>query len=402
MTLAERAATTPARSAGRRLRILWLIKGLDAGGAELLLSMTARVRDRRAFDYEAAYLLPWKAGLVRDLEAQGVTVHCLDGGREWDLRWAARLRRLVRERRFDIVHVHSPYVAGIARLALRSLRPAVRPRLVTTEHLPWWGYVPPTRWLNRLTFGLDDANLAVSRTVRDSIPRRLRGRVQVVVQGIFVEKVRRQIRYRDQVRAELGVGHGEVVVGTVAHFRSQKAYPDLLRAARVVVDAGVPVTFVAVGQGPQEEEIRSLHRSLGLENRFRFLGFRSDATRVLAAFDIFTLTSLFEGLPLALMEALVLGVPVVATAVGGIPEGVSDGVEGLLVPPSRPERIAEALLALIRDEALRSKMGAAAARRGQDFDIAAAARQAEAAYHQVVSVSKLARGPAPRTVDRGR
>ena len=380
MRVSERAAGRRAPP-DRRLRVLWLIKGLDAGGSELLLSMMAEVRDRDGFDYEAAYLLPWKRGLVADLERAGVTVHCLRGGREWDLRWAIRLRRLIRERGYDVVHVHSPYVAGIARVAIKTL-PA-RPRLVYTEHLPWWGYVRPTRALNRLTYGLDDVNLAVSRTVADSIPRKLRDRVSVVVQGIFPERVRDQLRFRDEMRAELGVGPDEIVVGTVAHFRPQKGYPVLLEAARRVVDSGLPVRFVAVGRGPEEDHIRSIHARLGLGDRFLLTGFREDATRVMTAFDLFVMASHYEGLPLALMEALVLGTPVVATAVGGIPEGIKDGVEGLLVPPSRPEALAHAILTLVRDPGLRARMADAAADRGRAFDIRGSAAAVEALYREV-------------------
>ncbi|HYZ11507.1 MAG TPA: glycosyltransferase, partial [Actinomycetota bacterium] len=379
-----RHAAAPAEPrAGAPIRVLWLIKGLDPGGAELLLTMLAEVRDGDGFEYEAAYLLPWKRGLVDQLEHAGVAVHCLHGGREWDLRWAGRLRRLVRERRYDIVHIHSPYVAGIARLALRSLPRKVRPRIVYTEHVPWWGYVPASRILNAATFWLDDATVAVSRAVRESIPRRRRDGVDVVVHGIDVEAVRAVGRSREEERARLGIGPDDVLIGTIAHFRPQKAYPDLLRAARLVLDAQPRATFIAVGRGPEERRIRKLHRELGLGDRFRFAGFRSDATRVLAACDIFVLASLFEGLPLALMEALALGVPVVATEVGGIPEGVTHGEEGLLVPPSRPDLLADSLTTLVRDEELRARMTAAAARRGGEFDIAVASHRVEAIYHRL-------------------
>jgi glycosyltransferase involved in cell wall biosynthesis len=367
----------------RRLRVLWLIKGLDPGGAELLLSMMAQVRDR-SIDYEAAYLLPWKRGLVAELEAQGVPVHCLDGGREWDVRWAHRLRRLVEKRGYDIVHIHSPYVAGIARIALRSLPRSIRPRLVYTEHLQWWGYVWPTRLLNRLTYRLDDADLAVSRTVRDSLPTRLRKRVEVVVQGIFPEQVRSHHAAREAVRNELGVAPDEVLVGTVAHFRTQKGYPVFLAAARRVLDAGLPVRFVAVGRGPEEADIRARHRDLHLGDRFILAGFREDATRIMAGFDLFVLASHYEGLPLALMEALALGIPVVATRVGGIPEGVTDGREGLLVPPSRPDLLAAAIERLVEDPELRERMSAAAAEAGGSFDIAQVTRTVERIYREVM------------------
>lgn len=378
------ARSMPARP-GQRARILWLVKGLDPGGAELLLSMAAKVRDQERFDYEAAYVLPWKNGLAGELEASGVPVHCLQGGPEWDIRWVRRLRHLVRERQFDVVHIHSPYVAGLARPALKMLPTASRPRIVYTEHLPWPGYVWPTRLLNRMTFALNDKAVAVSNSVRESVPSSLRAKVQVVIHGVFAERMRQQSLARDDVRTELGIEAGELVVGTVAHLRRQKGYPVLLEAARQVIDSGLAVRFVAVGRGPEQSEIRSLHRQLKLDDRFFFTGFRSDAVRVMSAFDIFVLASWNEGLPVTVMEALTLGIPVVATAVGGTPEILTSGVEGLLVPPGRPDELAKAIDVLAGDPDRRRQMAEAAVRRAPTFDIRAATRTVEATYRSLIT-----------------
>src|ERR1044072_4743246 len=104
-----------------RIRVLWLTKGLGPGGAERLLVSFAAVADRERFDLQAAYLLPWKDHLVADLAALDVPGVCLDGRRAVDLRWLARLRDVVRNRSIDIVHMHSPLVAAMARPALRAL-----------------------------------------------------------------------------------------------------------------------------------------------------------------------------------------------------------------------------------------------------------------------------------------
>jgi L-malate glycosyltransferase len=367
----------------RRLRVLWLIKGLGPGGAENLLSMIAEVRDRSAFEYELAYLLPWKDAMVTDLEAQGIAIHCLNGTKEWNPRWTLRLRRLLTSGRFDIVHVHSPYVAGLARLVVRSIPRSRRPKMVSTEHVPWWSYARPTRVLNALTFPLDDAHLTVTRAVQASIPTRLRRDVRVVLHGVFVGRVGQQRQFRDGVRAELGVLPEEVLVGTVANFRAQKGYPDLLRAAKRVIDQGLPARFVAVGQGPLEEDIRALHRELDLGDRLILTGYREDATRILAGCDIFFLASLYEGLPVALMEALALGLPVVVTDVEGIREVVTDGVEAILAPPSRPDVLAEALEAVIRQPEERERMARAAQTRASSFEIGIAARKVEQIYREV-------------------
>ena len=142
--------------------------------------------------------------------------------------------------------------------------------------------------------------------------------------------------------------------------------------------------FIAVGQGPQEAEIRALHARLGLGDRLQLLGHRPDAVRVMGACDVFCLASHHEGLPVALMEALVLGLPVVATAVGGVTEVVDDEQEGLLVAPGRPGELATALVRMLTDAAGREAMASAAVTRGETLSIEAAVRRTEAVYAALV------------------
>lgn len=364
----------------RPIRVLHLIKGLGPGGAEKLLVSAARVRDREAFDYSVVYLLPWKTAFVRDLEDLGVPTQCLGVRHEQDLRWLLRLRRLLERQRYDVVHVHSPYVAGMTRLVVRSMPEQTRPPLVSTEHNVWSSHTRASRALNTTTFPIGNAWLAVSDEVRGSVPVRLQKRVEVVVHGIVMGDVERARAQRDSVRTEIGLRDGEVVIGTVANFRAQKGYPDLLAATRVLADRKVPARFVIVGQGPLEDEIRALHASLGLDGYVDILGYRDDAIRVLAGCDLFALASHYEGYPVAVMEALAVGLPIVATAVGGIPEAVREGVEGLLVPARRPDLLADAIETLVRDPVRRVEMGKAAAERGRRYDIDAAVRRTEQIY----------------------
>ncbi|MFM8305451.1 MAG: glycosyltransferase, partial [Actinomycetota bacterium] len=323
------------------MRVLLLTKGLGPGGAERLLVEQARARAPEV-EYHAAYLLPWKQHLVADLEGLGVPTHCLGVRTEADLRWLRRLARLLRDQQFDVLHAHSPVSGALARVLVRTVFPTVG--FVYTEHNRWPSHHRATRALNRATFSLSDAALAVSGEVADSMTPAARARTEVVIHGIDLEAVRVHRGARDAVRSELGVGPDEVLAVTVANLRANKRYPDLLAAARRVLDAGAPVRFVAAGQGPLEDEIRREHTRLDLGDRFRLLGYRDDAPRVIAAADLFVLASSHEGLPVAVMEALALGVPVVATAVGGLFEAITDGVDGLLVPPEDPEALAAAIL----------------------------------------------------------
>lgn len=380
-------STSPVSSPGPRapapperpIRVMWLVKGLGPGGAEKLLTLSARRRDRSALSCEVVYLLRHKDALVAEIESEGVGTTCLGVSRGSDLRWLARLRRRLVSSPVDVVHAHSPLVAIGARLVLRTMPRRIRPPMVTTEHNVWQSHHPVTRWADNLTFGFDKAHLAVSGAVRDSLPPSLVDDVEVVIHGVDVEAVA-ALADREGMRRELGIGPDELVVGTVANLRGPKAYPDLLAAARRVLDERPDVRFVAVGQGPLEDQIRRLHAELGLDDRFLLLGYRTDAVRVLSGYDIFCLASHHEGLPVALMEALVIGMPIVATAVGGVAEVVSDGEEGVLVPPAQPDRLADALLDLARDPHRRAAMATAARDRGVALSVDASVRRNEAIY----------------------
>ena len=179
------------------LRVLWVIKGLGPGGAERLLVEQAATGDRDRFRYECAYLLSWKQHLVPELE--GLDVPTIGLGVRWELdpRWVVRLHRLLRHERYDVVHVHSPAVAAVTRVLVRTLPRSRRPAVVYTEHNVWSSHNVVTRTVNALTYPLDDATLAVSEEVRSSVWSRWRSRVQVVVHGVDVDRVRVQVARRD-------------------------------------------------------------------------------------------------------------------------------------------------------------------------------------------------------------
>jgi glycosyltransferase involved in cell wall biosynthesis len=362
--------------------VLWLIKGLGPGGAEQLLVHQAAVRGE-GVEYEAVYLVPSKDHLVAQLEAHGVAARCYGSGTTPDLRWLLRLRRRLQKGDIDVVHVHSPLVAGLARLVVRSVPRRTRPALAYTEHNRWAQYGAPTRWLNRITYPLDDWQIAVSDGVRASIARRARQRVETVVHGIDREAVAALAVHRDDVRRSWGLDEETVVVGTVANLRVEKAYPDLVAAAERLSDRRAVV--VAIGQGPLESEIRARVAASGLGDRFRLLGYHPDAARLMSAFDVFVLSSHHEGLPLAAMEAQTLGLPIVATSVGGLPEVVEDGVTGRLVPPGQPSRLAAVLDEVVADGELRAAMGKAAVLASERFDIRVAAARLEAGYRRLAS-----------------
>jgi glycosyltransferase involved in cell wall biosynthesis len=362
--------------------VLHVIKGLGPGGAERLLVSLAGARSPDV-DIEVAYLLPEKSHLASELEASGAVVHLLSGRRGLaDLRWPRRLVELVRERAYDVVHLHSPAVAAIARVAMRLGR--LRPVVASTEHNVWRAFAPMTRLANGLTLGMDDLRLAVSEEVRSSTWPRWRDDIDVVIQGIPVQVLRHRRAERAAARRRLGLSDRDLLAATVANFREKKDYPTLLRAARACADRP-QMSFVSIGQGPLQAELQAEHARLGLGDRFRFLGYVPDPAAVVVAADVFVLTSRHEGLPISLLEAMALGVPPVATAVGGIPEVVTDGVDGVLVAPGDPEAVAGALRGLVDDPARRRALGERASARAGAFDISGTQAELEARYRAALA-----------------
>lgn len=340
--------------------------------------------DPDRFRVEVAYLLPWKDALAGAMEDRGVAVHCLDGRRELDGRWLLRLRALVRSGDFALVHTHMPYPAIGARLVLSH------PPIIHTEHNLWDRYRQPTRWANAATFGRNRRAIAVSRSVAASIrpPRWVRAPpVEVVVHGIDVTAVCSGYEARAQARAALGLAADDPVIGTVGNFTAKKDQVTLLSSFHLLLADHPRARLVLIGSGPLEDDLRAAADGLGIADRVSFAGSRTDVPRLLPAFDVFALSSRYEGLPIALLEALATGLPCVTTSAGGIPEVVEDGREGFLVDPGDAVALAHRLGLVLGDDALRQTMGRAAASRGGQFGIGPAVARIQDLYDEVLAES---------------
>ena len=373
------------------VRVLWLTKGLGLGGAERLLTLTAARIDRSRFEVEVAYLLPWKDAFVPDLEGAGVPTVCLGSRDGADPRWPLRLRRLLRDRDHAIVHTHSPVPAAAARLLVRT--PA---RLVHTEHNVWDRYRRPTYVANALTYPRNEAVIAVSDGVAESIrrPRWAPGRyptVETLLHGVEPASTPRGSEARLAARRELGIDDLAPVIGNVANLTLKKDHAGLLAAFDLVRRRVPEAVLLLVGAGPLEADLRAEVRDRELDDSVRFLGSRDDVPELLPALDVFVLSSRFEGLPISLLEAMAAEVACVSTRVGGIPEAITDGVEGRLVPPGEPKVLAEALTDVLLDPDVRSRLAAAGrARVVEAFSIDRAVRRTEEIYTDLLRSERQA------------
>lgn len=336
-----------------KIRVLVLIKGLGIGGAEKLISEGARFWDRESFDYSVAYVLPWKDQLVGDLESQGIEVQMIGGERGLTPPTLSRLRRLVRDEHIDLIHAHLPTMGIVARVA--SPVP-----VVYTEHNMADSYRPLTRTLNRMTYGRNAAATAVSGAVAVSIAGWPGDPAMVIPNGVAVHVDPDGVA---AARQELRLAESDLLVAHVGNIRPGKGHDVLIDAVAHLHERLPSVRFVSIGgeKYPGDlERVRGRAIEAGLEDVLRFMGRRPDALSFVAAADLFVNPSSVEGLPVAILEAMALGRPVVAAAAGGVPGIVKDGVTGILVEPNEPEALAGGIEKMLNDPYLAERLGQAA------------------------------------------
>ncbi len=377
----------PLRAPGRPLRVLLVIKCLGYGGAERLLVDMAATVDRSRFEYEVAYVLRSQDALVPAIRAGGTPVHPLGATNNADLRWMGTLRRRLLSGRYDVVHFHLPYAAALGQLVVASLPRSSRPGVVYTEHSLWDRARLVNRALLRSSMARGEQLVAVSQASYDALPASLQKRATTVVHGVDLavsdSLLARRAELSALVRSELGVDDDELLFITVANLRPEKGYDVLMEAAKAVADCDPPIRVAAVGRGPLADALRARHLELGLGDRFQFLGQRDDVLQLLVGSDAFVLASHHEGLPVALMEATSVGLPIVASRVGGVPQVLEDEVDALLVPPGDPALLAQAMKRLASDPELRDRLGRQAKSRSPMFDIGQASRAVGDVYLQV-------------------
>ena len=333
---------------------------------------------------------------ARRLGARVVTVTAL--GRRIspraDLRAVVALVRLFRRERPDVVHTHSSKAGLVGRLAARLARVPV---VVHTVH--GWsfhdGMAPANRAaavaLERLAARWTDAIVVVADHDRVVGCAARIGRPDAYAlarSGIDLRAYRAASGARAHARALVGVADGALVVGTVTRLCRQKDPGTLLRAARLLVDACPASRLIVVGDGPLRAECERLIDDLDLRRHVTLLGSRADVAQILPAFDVFALSSRWEGLPRVVLEAMAVGVPVVASAVGGVAEAVEHRVTGLLVEPGAPAALAEALALLLQDRALAAQLSDQASSRVEGFDAGAMVRQLESLYLDLLGAGR--------------
>ena len=327
------------------------MSGDQWAGAEMQLLMIATCLAEQPGVWVSVVLFN-EGRLARELRQIGVPVTILDERRAGAFTLIRQLTALLREQRIDVLHTHK-YKDGV--LGAVAAKRAHVPHLVRTLHGLAEPMVGWDRVKSHVYHALDrvvlrhaaDLVIAVSQRMAEGL--RESGfrptMVTCIHNGVDVRQVR-AARTREDVRRELQIDPDVLLIGTAGRLSPVKGQAGLLRAGARILQSGHQARLLIVGDGPLGSQLLSIATDLRIDHVCHFIGARSDVFDIIAAMDIFVLPSLNEGIPMALLEAMALGTPVVAAAVGGIPEVIQHRVNGLLVPSGDDQGIADACLEL--------------------------------------------------------
>jgi glycosyltransferase involved in cell wall biosynthesis len=316
---------------------------------------------------------------TRWLAEQGILVHHLGRGR-FDPRILTDVVALARRRSTRILHVHGYAASDFGRLAARL----AGTKLVLHEHfadprMPFYQGLA-----DRLLSPFTDHAIAVSRSTRDFLVEKRfvpRDRVSLVWNGAPLDEFAPAGRERAvRVRGELGLPAEAPVIGSIGRLNAQKGHRFLLDAAAPLCERHPGLRVLIVGDGDLMDDLRTQAAKLRISDRVVFAGHRTDVPDLLAALDVFCISSLYEGTPLALFEAMAAGRAVVSTAVDGCREILEDEVTGLLVPPGDVAALEAALERALADPSLREALGRKAHEASRQYDVRSCVEQMERIY----------------------
>jgi glycosyltransferase involved in cell wall biosynthesis len=337
--------------------VLHIIKSLGRGGAETLLPETLAQHNKEKFQFHYIYFLPWKGQMVDAIKQAGGIVSCFSAKNNIAIiSKAFKIAAYVKKHNIKLIHCHLPWAGIVGRLVGKLTGVPV----VYTEHNSWERYHKFTYLLNKFSFSSQEQVIAVSADVAKSIKSRYSGHkpyIDVVLNGINTEKFSPDQPVNRNIREELKIPKEATVIGLACVFRKQKRVPVWLEIAKQLHSRFPTTHFIIAGDGPLKAEIDAKASELGTNGFVHFVGLQAEIKPYLKAMDIFMMTSEFEGLPIALMEAMSMGCMPACTSAGGIGELINNDHNGVLVPVSDPMQLVTNLSEYLQDPSRITKMG---------------------------------------------
>jgi glycosyltransferase involved in cell wall biosynthesis len=371
------------------ISVCHIASGERWAGAEAQVATVLKTLARRS-DVRVCAVLLNEGRLADEIRAAGIEVGVFP--REENSFWRTYLRAclFLKDRKIQVLHSHrykENLLAVLLKLRLRN------PVLVRTQH----GSPEPGGWRYRLVYRIDHATapavdkvISVSSHLQSYLLTYLKpSQIAVIHNGIDLKEVRSALSKPDAKR-RLGIAPDAPVVGIVARLDKVKRHDLFLRTAVEIARALPDAVFVVAGSGVEQSRLAEMAQSLGISGRVKFLGHRPDSYDVMRALDVLLVTSDHEGLPLAVLEAMALGTVVVSRQVGGIPEVIRNGSEGLLVDSDDAAMLARSCIRNLRDDGLRDMLAANARRRMiREFSAESNAEQLVHMYRVILSHGTL-------------
>ncbi|MCC6454636.1 MAG: glycosyltransferase family 4 protein [Caldilineaceae bacterium] len=389
------------RTAPRKIRVLLIITGLAAGGAtNVVLDIASRLSKHPDFviDLVTGPIPPGRTDVTDLAYALGINTRVIPTlvnhiDPLMNLRAMMDIRRIMVEGQYDVIHTHSSVAGVVGRLAALTAGTTV-----LIHHVHGWPlyqdmgvrmrmlYVMLERLCARYTTRI----VAVSRPdIQKGLAYRIckEEKFALIYNGIDLDKFRQPVDAQ-QIRKELNLDPNCKLVGMIGRLDKQKNPLDFIRAAAIVARSYADVQFVIVGDGSLRGECQHLINELHLNEKLFLLGYRNDVDRILPILTVAAMSSLWEGLPIAFLESMSAGKPIVANDVDGASDVVINGETGFLVPPHQPSKMAERILYLLNNDSLCDEMRHVAQQRSNYFSVQRMVNQIESLYKELYSAAQ--------------
>ena len=369
-----------------KTKVLHIVKSLDRGGAEILLLETLKLHNKEEFDFFYIYFLSWKNKLVKEINEQGGTVVNLTSKNNIQILFQIlRLIKFIKNNKIQIIHCHLPWTGIVSRVVGKISNIPV----IYSEHNKQERYHFITRFLNKITYNWHNLAIAVSEDVKNSINKNIhpKSKVEVVYNGVNTDSFNRDVYTKMKVRRDLNIGDTTIILGNICVFRKQKRLDKWVDLFEKVNKQSPDSIGLLVGAGILFDEIKSYIKDKNLEHKILLVGLQTNVKQYLNIIDRFVSTSEFEGLPIALLEAMSMQCAVAVTNAGGVKEVINNSINGFMVDIDRIDLLEESVIKLTVDQELRMLMGTNARNTVEErFSIKTTTKQIEDCYNKILGI----------------
>ena len=351
------------------IRIAYILTPVEFGGSETVSLTFLKNVDRSQFDiYPILFIRPWEEDnvFIKQLEKENYPIFKIpvakrpkSGGRDYFriVRCYKRLHSVLSEGSFHLIHTHGYFadiLATLAAILLRIPRISTYHGLISNDKTLMFYNI-----LDHIILRFSNEIIAVSEEIKDELIRiGIKGtRIKVILNAVPT-KVDDTIssQNRQKIRGLFGIKEEEFVVGYVGRLSQEKGIKHLIESTSLLIESGIPIKVLIIGDGPQRKELEALASEQEAKQEIIFSGFQENIENWFPAMDVFVLPSLTEGTPMALLEAMAFGLPVVASAVGGVPRIIESGKNGILVSGGNPVKLKDTIKKLYENKSLRENI----------------------------------------------